>query len=174
MTDIHFESKQICRITGIPERTLRYLADRQVIKPSIADVQGRPGKRRKFSLENLVEIALAEELFSYGITVSEMRDILRFVKKAKLFILQAEHLWLVIQDGRVVGVLAPGLPQTVQDELKRKRGKWYKDLSQGRNTRVSDRLESILEEGAGGVSFLMIAFHHVKEETLQKVQEDKA
>jgi hypothetical protein len=72
-----------------------------------------------------------------------------------------------------VGVLASGLSQTVQDELRRKHGKWYKDLSQGRNTRLSDRLESILEEGDGGVAFIMIAFHHVKNDIIQKVEEDK-
>lgn len=50
-----FESRQVVRLVEISERTLRYLADRGIVVPELADAVGRPGIRRRYSFRNLVE-----------------------------------------------------------------------------------------------------------------------
>lgn len=71
-----FESKQIVNLTGVSERRLRYFANTGTVKPSIADVVGRPGIRRKYSLQDVVNVAIANRLMEFGLTISGIKKML--------------------------------------------------------------------------------------------------
>ena len=173
MKPAYFESQQVCRIIDIPERTLRYMADRNVITPSVKDSGGRQGKRRRFSVNNLVEIALAKECFENRITLMEIKAIVEFVRKADMYSVEKGQFWLVIQNGRAVGALYSAFPKRVVDKLKQTPNKWLKDLGKGTKTRLGDRIENILKEGEGGVSLLIIGIHYLKNQILSKLQKER-
>jgi DNA-binding transcriptional MerR regulator len=57
----YFESREVTRLVGIPARSLKYWAASGILTPE-KDAVGRPGIRRGYTFENLVEIAVLNEL----------------------------------------------------------------------------------------------------------------
>src|SRR6266852_2696881 len=103
MTKDSFEARDVVRLVQIPERALRYWADRRVVVPAIADAVGRPGKRRRYSFQNLVECGIVDDLFAYGINLHEAAAILKFVQRSLFFAHAPSLFYLVIQEGVATG-----------------------------------------------------------------------
>jgi DNA-binding transcriptional MerR regulator len=78
-----FESGKAAEIVGIPERTLRYWATIKLIEP-VREAEGRPGIRRGYSFDNLVEAAILRELSKQRVNVTQSREVLDKAHKAGL------------------------------------------------------------------------------------------
>jgi DNA-binding transcriptional MerR regulator len=72
-----FESREIVKLIGVDERRLRYFADKNIVVPSIANAVGRPGIRRKYSLENIVDVYIANKLMDFGLTIPAIKRMLK-------------------------------------------------------------------------------------------------
>lgn len=73
-----YSLKEIQLRFGIPQHVLIHLCEKGVIKPEIADPQGR-GKVREFSSKNVFEFALALELRKYEIPLARIKAILEIL-----------------------------------------------------------------------------------------------
>lgn len=155
-----FESRQVVRLVGIPERTLRYLADRGVVVPELADAVGRPGIRRRYSFRNLIEWGVVEELLGYGINLREVRGILRFLRRSGMLTLWPTYCFLVVQEGEAVGVLAD--PDTMA-QVKPSVRKWIRPLRHSPKESVGALLEQMIETGEAGDSVLVVAVHRIRD-----------
>lgn len=69
MTDTVFGSRQVCRITGLTERQLRYWRDTGMIAPS-----GRtPGGHARYSFTDLIALRAVRRLLEAGISIQRTR-----------------------------------------------------------------------------------------------------
>jgi DNA-binding transcriptional MerR regulator len=75
-----YESGKAAKIVGVQERTLRYWATMRMIEPA-QDAVGRPGIRRLYSFENLVEAAILRELGKVNVNISQSRQVLEIARK---------------------------------------------------------------------------------------------
>lgn len=155
-----FESRQVVRLVGISERTLRYLADRGIIVPELADAVGRPGIRRRYSFRNLVEWGVVEELLGYGINLHEIRGILRFLRRSGMLTLWPARCLLVVQEGKAVGILADS--ETFA-QVKPVIRKWVRPLRHSPKDSVGAALEQMIETGEAGYSVLVVAVHRIRD-----------
>lgn len=73
---LSYQSRSVCKYTGVKERELRHWCDIGAIMPSIAESVGVPGHRREFSFEDMVEIAILKELVSGGMRLFRARHII--------------------------------------------------------------------------------------------------
>ena len=71
LPELAFESRNVVSLVGVSERELRHWADRGIVVPDIADAVGRPGVRRQYSFENLLQAAIIKELLRQGINLHE-------------------------------------------------------------------------------------------------------
>jgi len=78
-----FESGKAAKIVGVPERSLRYWATIGLLKPA-KEAEGRPGIRRGYSFENLVEAAILRELSKLRVNVTQSKDALDIARKLGL------------------------------------------------------------------------------------------
>lgn len=87
-----YKNKDIKAILGIPERRIINLTDKQVVKPFV-DSAGA-GSQRRYNYANLLELALAEVLFGFGLGIHLVRRILGELR-------QGDHLssWAGNWDG---------------------------------------------------------------------------
>ena len=67
--------KQASKITQIPARTIQYYTDRGLVIPDVAAPTGR-GTTRRYSLKNLVELALVKELTRQGFTLNKIEKVM--------------------------------------------------------------------------------------------------
>jgi len=96
MSDL-YESKAVAKIVGIPERTLRYWATTKIIIPA-KDAVGRPGIRRLYSFENLIEAAILRELLKQNVTISLAGRAVEVVRN-KYFNVKVKGLCLLLIAG---------------------------------------------------------------------------
>lgn len=92
-----YGNKDIEENLGIPKRRIINLTDKQVVRPFV-DSAGA-GSQRRYNYANLLEFALAEALFGFGLGVHLVRKILSELR-------QGEHIhsWVENWDGYYLGV----------------------------------------------------------------------
>lgn len=78
-----FESGKAAKIVDVPERMLRYWATIKLIEPA-REAEGRPGIRRGYSFENLVEAAILRELSKLRVNVTQSKQVLDEARKLGL------------------------------------------------------------------------------------------
>jgi DNA-binding transcriptional MerR regulator len=149
LSELTFESRNVVGLVGITERELRHWADRGIVVPDIADAVGRPGVRRRYSFENLIQVAIVKELLRQGINLHEAARILTVYKNSL-----AKHspglLYLVIQNG-AARVLDMKKPPT--------------------KAALGARLEKLLDPKMALDSFSIVAIHQLKERLITRVKE---
>jgi|APFre7841882630_1041343.scaffolds.fasta_scaffold71360_1 DNA-binding transcriptional MerR regulator len=146
--DLTFESRNVVELVRVTERELRHWADRGIVVPDIADAVGRPGVRRRYSFENLLQAAIVKELLGQGINLYDAGQILT-VYKNSLRKHSPGRLYLVIQNGK-----ASFLPMKTQ-----------KPKSLGAS------LEKLLDPQMDLDSFSVVAIHQLKERLSARVKE---
>lgn len=148
LSDIPFESRNVVSLVGVTERELRHWADRGIVVPDIADAVGRPGVRRRYSFENLVQAAIVKELLRQGINLHDAGRILT-VYKNSLSKDSPGRLYLVIQNGTAKVLDMTGQPTKA----------------------LGARLEKLLDPQMALDSFSVVAIHQLKERLSTRVKE---
>ena len=77
-----FENREVVKLVGVTERELRHWADLKIIVPDIANAVGRPGIRRKYSVQNLVEAGILKTLLKHGLNLHDAGKILEIYKES--------------------------------------------------------------------------------------------
>lgn len=173
MTKEGFEAREVVRLVRIPERALRYWADRRVVVPAIADAVGRPGKRRRYSFDNLVECAIVDELFAYGINLREATNILKFIKRSLFFTHAPRQFYVVIQEGEATGAYFYRMQRQHKRELQRRYPKWLKELEGPKEKTFGDYLEQIMAVHQVYDSLLIVAVHRIRDRLAERVGKEK-
>ena len=73
-----FSAKETVDIVGVPYRTLDYWDRSDFVKPSLAAAAGK-GTDRRYSFRDLVSLRVAVELRRSGISLQELRRVLRHI-----------------------------------------------------------------------------------------------
>ena len=141
-----YESRNVVNLVGVSERELRHWADRGIVVPDIADAVGRPGVRRQYSFDNLLEAAIIKELLRQGINLHKAGRMLMVYKNNSLARHSPGRLYLIIE-GETAQVL----------EMK------------GAPTKA--RLVKLLEPHMAQDSFSLVAIHQLKDQLIMRVKE---
>jgi DNA-binding transcriptional MerR regulator len=147
-SDLAFESRNVVGLVGVTERALRHWADRGIVLPDIADAVGRPGVRRRYGFENLVQVAIVRELLRQGINLHDAGRILTIYKNS-LRKHSPGRLYLVIQNGTASVLDMTGQPTKA----------------------LGARLEKFLDPQMARDSFSVIAIHQLRDRLRDRVQE---
>lgn len=148
LSALTFESRNVVGLVGVSERALRHWADRGVLAPDIADAVGRPGVRRRYSFENLLEASIVKELLRQGINLHDAGRIL-ITYKNSLRKHSPGRLYLVIQNG-TASVL---------------------DMKSQKPKALGARLEKFLDPEMARDSFSVIAIHQLRDRLRDRVKE---
>ncbi|MFZ0773698.1 MAG: MerR family transcriptional regulator [Candidatus Sulfotelmatobacter sp.] len=70
-----FPSQEVIALTGITARQLQWWDERGVVKPE------RVGRRRRYSMQNLTEVAVVCELRRKGVSLQGVRKVMRFLNR---------------------------------------------------------------------------------------------
>lgn len=142
-----FESREVVKLVGVTERELRHWADLKILVPHIANAVGRPGVRRKYSFQNLVEAGILRTLLRNGLTLHDAARILKNYQVSFKKQLPG-HLYLVVQGENTSFI--PG--------KKGERGK------------LMARLEKLLDPDKDRDAFLVLAIHHIQNRLMNRIQ----
>ena len=71
----HFTSREVVTLTGITLRQLQWWDERRIVVPA------REGRRRKYSMEDLAEVAVICELRHRGFSLQRVRKVMRFLQR---------------------------------------------------------------------------------------------
>ena len=147
LPELAFESRNVVSLVGVSERELRHWADRGIVVPDIADAVGRPGVRRQYSFENLLQAAIIKELLRQGINLHEAAKML-IVYKNSLSKHSPGRLYLVIQKGTASVLEMKGQPAKA----------------------LGARLEKLLDPHMAQDSFSVVAIHQIRERLITHVK----
>jgi DNA-binding transcriptional MerR regulator len=89
MLDCGFSTSEVTRRTGVTARQLQWWDERRLVSPA------RIGRRRLYSLVDLIDIAIIEEFRRRGISLQQVNRVVRFLR-TQLHVRLAE----LMQDGR--------------------------------------------------------------------------
>jgi DNA-binding transcriptional MerR regulator len=78
-----FENREVTRIVGIKPRTLIDWSERGLVVPHVQDAAG-VGSRRRYSEDNLIELAIIKTLLADGIKRDLVRGIMQIVRDLSL------------------------------------------------------------------------------------------
>jgi DNA-binding transcriptional MerR regulator len=78
-TSSGYSLKDVCARVGLPARRVIDWAEKQVVRPELADTTGS-GNPRQYSVTNLLEFAVANELVQLGITVRRVATYLETMR----------------------------------------------------------------------------------------------
>ena len=70
-----FTSRDVVSLTGITLRQLQWWDERRIVVPA------REGRRRKYSMEDLAEVAVICELRHRGFSLQRVRKVMRFLQR---------------------------------------------------------------------------------------------
>jgi len=142
-----FENRDVVSLVGVTERELRHWTDLKIIVPKVAQAVGRPGVRRKYSFENLVEAGILKTLLRNGLNLHDAGQILR-----KYQVLFKKFL--------------PGpLYLVVQGETTS-----FFQSSVGEKKTLVTKLEKLLDPDMDRDAFLVVAIHHIKDRLTNQIQ----
>lgn len=68
-----FTTEEALRYTGATMHQQRYWDKLGLVKPSVQETGGRPGRRRKYSLEDLVELRVIVQTLATGVPLQSLR-----------------------------------------------------------------------------------------------------
>jgi|ERR1043165_2196407 len=143
-----FESRNVVSLVGVSERELRHWADRGIVVPDIADAVGRPGVRRRYAFENLVQAGIVKELLRQGINLHDAGRFLTVYKNSL-----AKHapgrLYLILQNGTATVL----------------------DLTGPQTKAFGARLERFLDPQRALDSFAVVAIHQIKDRLIARMKE---
>ena len=74
--------KEASEITQIRARTIQYYTDRGFVNPDVFAAKGR-GTTRRYSLKNLVELAIVKELSAHGYTLERIEKIMGDLRESR-------------------------------------------------------------------------------------------
>ena len=96
-----FESRDVVKLVGVSERELRHWCEIKILLPDIADSVGKPGVRRQFSFENLIDCGILKALLAHGLTLHQSGQILEVYRSSNYRLLAKPpgSLFLVIRNG---------------------------------------------------------------------------
>ena len=139
-----FESRDVVRLLGVSERELRHWCDIKVLLPDVANAVGKPGVRRRYSFENLVDAGIIKALLGHGITLHQVGQFLETYRSSKYRIMPhpSGSLFLVIQNGRAEVV-----------------------------TNLDSRFKKFLDPQRGQDSFFAIAIHYIRGQLMSQVSQ---
>lgn len=103
---------------------------------------------------------MIEELLGYGINLREIRGILRFLRRSDMLTLWPTYCYVVIQEGKAMGILAD--PESMA-EVKPSVRKWIRPLRHSPKDSVAAALEQMIETGEAGDSVLVVAVHRIRD-----------
>lgn len=116
--------------------------------PAIADAVGRPGIRRRYSFENLVQAAIVKELLRQGINLHDAGRLLsEYMHSLKQH--SPGHLYLVIQNGAASVLNMTGRPRKA----------------------LGASLEKFLDPQMARDSFSVVAVHQLRARLSARVKE---
>ena len=69
----------ISEFLGMSERTINYYTERGIVIPEVAEGKGR-GKIRKYSIKNIVEIAILKQLNGYGLAFKTVENVFQLLR----------------------------------------------------------------------------------------------
>lgn len=98
-----FRASEVIKITGLTQRQLDHWDRTNFIKPSIASADGR-GKARFYSFTDLVQLRVAKELRSAGISLQSLREIMEYLQNVKGFDKPLSENRLIVKGKDVVMV----------------------------------------------------------------------
>src|SRR5262249_17890934 len=148
LRELTFESRNVVGLVGVTERALRHWADRGIVVPDIADAVGRPGVRRRYGFENLVQAAIVKELLRQGINLHDAGRMLN-IYKSSLRKQSPGRLYLVIQNGTASVLDMKGQPTKT----------------------LGARLEQFLDPQMAHDSFSVIAIHQLRDRLRERVKD---
>jgi len=141
-----FESRDVVKLVGVTERELRHWADLKIMVPEIANAVGRPGIRRKYSFQNLVETGILKTLLRHGLNLHEAGRILKKYQES-----YKRHL--------------PGpLYLVVQGEST----SFIQSQNGGKKTLMA-KLEKLLDPDMDQDAFFVVAIHHIQDRLRSQV-----
>ena len=113
---MNFNSKAVCKITGLTQRRLDYWDSSNFIKPSVSEAAGK-GSVRLYSFNDLVQVKVAKTLLDSGLTLQKIRKAVTYLKK---HIKEAEKPLAELRfltDGKTIFVIT-GDEKQIIDTLK--------------------------------------------------------
>jgi DNA-binding transcriptional MerR regulator len=139
-----FESRDVVKLVGVTERELRHWCDIKVLLPEVANSVGKPGIRRRYSFENLVDAGIIKALLGHGVTLHQAGQILGTYRSSKYRLMPHPpgSLFLVIQNGRAVVV-----------------------------TNLDSRFKKFLDPRRGQDSFFVIAIHYIQGQLMDQISQ---
>ena len=141
-----FENREIVNLLGVTERELRHWADLKIIIPEIANAVGRPGIRRKYSVQNLVEAGILKTLLKHGLNLHEAGKILKNYQESFKKILPGP-LYLVVQGETTSFIQNP----------------------KGEKKALVAKLARLLDPDMDRDAYLVVAIHHIKDRLSKQI-----
>lgn len=77
---MNFNSKAVCKITGLSFRQIDYWDRSHFIKPSVSEASGT-GSVRLYSFNDLIQLKVAKTLMDKGISLQKIRKSISYLKK---------------------------------------------------------------------------------------------
>ena len=74
-----YTKKQVSEITGLAPRLVQFYTEEGVVSPDIDEGKGR-GKFRRYSIYNVFQFGLINELTHYGINLTKLKDMMEQFK----------------------------------------------------------------------------------------------
>jgi DNA-binding transcriptional MerR regulator len=97
-----YPTTTVARLTGLSVRQLDYLANKGVLRPSLADASGS-GTRRRYSFDDLIALKTIGALRDAGVSLAAVRNVVSFLRsrglaaplaEARLLVEGHDVLWL--------------------------------------------------------------------------------
>jgi predicted RNase H-like HicB family nuclease len=99
-----FNTKTVCKLTGLTKRQIDYWDRIHFIKPSIKEASGY-GSVRLYSFTDLVQLKVARALLERGLSVQKIRKSITYLKKAFSNIEKPLAEMRLLTDGETIFVL---------------------------------------------------------------------
>jgi DNA-binding transcriptional MerR regulator len=112
-----YNTKTVCRLTGLTVRQVDYWDRIHFIKPSLGEASGY-GSVRRYSFNDLVQLKVAKTLNDDGISLQKIRGAVTYLKKNFPDVDRPLAEMRLVTDGKTVFVLS-GETKTILDTLSR-------------------------------------------------------
>jgi DNA-binding transcriptional MerR regulator len=109
-----FTAGDVRGILGIPQRTLDYWDERDIVRPTVKRASGK-GTEREYSYSDLVDLSVVLRLRATGLSLQRIRKGLRYLRQFKrqpirneVFVTDGDDLFIKKKDNQLVSVLRGG------------------------------------------------------------------
>jgi len=96
-----FNTKQVCQITGVTPRKVRYWDHKGLVKPSMAPASGR-GSRRLYSYTDLLALQTVKQFREEKLPLQRIRKCVRYLRKNLPDISQPLTVCTLIANGETI------------------------------------------------------------------------